>query len=94
MIDLGKKRTLTAVWYLARQDGGINGGIKKCEISISDDPEEFGDPAITATLKKTRNAQQLKLAAPASGRYVRIRALSEVSGGPWASIAEIGFAEK
>jgi hypothetical protein len=94
VIDLGKKRTLTAVWYLARQDGGMNGGIKKCEISISDDPEEFGDPAITATLKKTRNAQQLKLAAPASGRYVRIRALSEVSGGPWASIAEIGFAEK
>ncbi len=94
VIDLGKKRTLTAVWYLARQDGGFNGGIKKCEISISDDPEEFGDPAITATLKKTKNAQQLKLAAPASGRYVRIRALSEVSSGPWASAAEIGFSEK
>jgi hypothetical protein len=49
---------------------------------------------ITATLKRTRNAQQLKLANPASGRYVRIRALSEVNGGPWASIAEIGFAGK
>ena len=94
VIDLGKRRELTAIWYLARQDGGFNGGIKKCEVSISDDPQEFGDPAMTATLKRTKNAQQMKLAKPVGGRYVRIRALSEVSDGPWASAAEIGFAGK
>jgi hypothetical protein len=94
VIDLGKRRELTAVWYLARQDGGFNGGIKKCEVSISDDPQEFGAPAMTATLKRTKNAQQMKLSGPVAGRYVRIRALSEVGDGPWASAAEIGFAEK
>ena len=50
--------------------------------------------ATTATLKRTKNAQQMKLAKPVGGRYVRIRVLSEVSDGPWASAAEIGFAEK
>jgi hypothetical protein len=94
VIDLGKKRELSAIWYLARQDGGFNGTIQKCEISISDQPDQFGDPVISATLAKTKAPQQVKLKVPVSGRYVRLRSLSEVNGGPWASAAEIGFAEQ
>ena len=42
------------------------------------------------TLAKTRESQDISCAAPAKGRYVLLRALSEVTGGPWASAAEIG----
>jgi arylsulfatase A-like enzyme len=94
VIDLGKQRELSAIWYLARQDAGFNGTIQKCEISISDQPDQFDDPVISVTLTKTKAPQQLKLKVPVSGRYVRLRSLSEVNGGPWASAAEIGFAEQ
>ena len=42
------------------------------------------------TFAQTRKAQDAKC-TPVKGRYVRIRILSEINGGPWASIAELGI---
>lgn len=76
--------------HLARQDNGWNGTIAGIEISVSSDPDTFADPVAKTTLKKTREPQQIDFPATLA-RYVQIRALSEVNGGPWASAAEIGF---
>ena len=93
VIDLGTRHTLRGMRYLARQDAGWNGAICDIEIVVSDDPEKFGEPVAKTTLKKTHEPQEIAF-PPTAGRYVLIRALSEVNGGPWASAAEIGFVGK
>jgi len=89
VIDLGGEHTVRGFRYLARQDGGWNGAIKDCEFYVSDDPKAFGTPAAKATFGKVKAAQEAKC-EPVKGRYVLLRALSEVDGGPWASVAELG----
>ncbi|MDP6446191.1 MAG: sulfatase-like hydrolase/transferase [Pirellulaceae bacterium] len=93
VIDLGQTREIRGFRYLARQDGGWNGAVAKCEISVSDDPARFGDPVVRTVFKKIKTAQEAKC-DEVSGRYVKITALSEVNNGPWASIAEFGVVGK
>ena len=74
---------------MARQDGGWNGTIARFELSVGDDPDAFPDPIARGTLARTRAAQDVTFPA-VQGRYVRLRAVSEIGGGPWASAAEFG----
>jgi len=90
VIDLGKTRTVRGFRYLARQDGGWNGAVKDCEFYVGDSPDAFGKPAVKTTLKKSKEPQEVTC-EPAEGRYVRLVALSEVNGGPWASVCELGI---
>jgi arylsulfatase A-like enzyme len=90
VIDLGKRYEVRGFRYLARQDNGWNGAIKDCEISVSTSSDKFDGPAIKATFRKTKQPQEV-VCEPVRGRFVRIRALSEVNGGPWASISELGI---
>jgi hypothetical protein len=55
-------------------------------------PEEFGDPVATAEFQKVdKKPQSVECQEPVTGRFVRVRILSEVNGNPWASAAEIGI---
>ena len=90
VIDLGKPSMIRGFRYMARQDGGWNGALKDVEFSVGDNPQEFDEPTLKVTFRKTRSVQDVKC-KPVKGRYVRLRALSEVNEGPWASIAEIGI---
>ena len=89
IIDLGREFTLTGFRLLARQDAGWNGTLKDIEITVSNNPKTFGPPTLKATLRKTKSPQDLKCAA-VKGRFIRMRALSEINAGPWASLAEFG----
>jgi hypothetical protein len=89
VIDLGAVHTIRGFRYLARQDAGWNGALKECEFYVSDSLDNFDKPVAEATFGKSKEAQDIKC-AEASGRYVRVRVLSEVDGRPWASIAELG----
>jgi arylsulfatase A-like enzyme len=89
VIDLGKTRTVRGIRYLARQDGGWNGAVKACELLVSDKADAFAGPAIKRELAKSKKAQEVVF-PPVRGRYIMLRALSEVSGNPWASVAEFG----
>jgi hypothetical protein len=93
VIDLGAEKSISGFRYLARQDGGWNGAIAKCEFAVSNSADEFGEPVAQATFKKTKFSQEVKC-DPVKGRYVLIRVLSEVNNGPWASIAELGVVGK
>ena len=89
MIDLGAERPIRGFRYLARQDGGWNGASREVRVlGRRRRPESFGEPVATATFEK-RDSPGGPLRA-GRGRYVRVRVLSEVNGGPWASIAELG----
>jgi len=90
VIDLGGEHTVRGFRYLARQDGGWNGTIKECEFYVSDSPDRFGEPVVRATLKKTKEPQEVTF-KPVRGRFVRLVTRSEVGGGPWASISELGI---
>ena len=90
VIDLGGEHTVRGFRYLARQDRGWNGAIKGCELYVSATSDGFGDPAAKAVLGKTKKSQEVTC-PPVRGRYVMLRALSEINGGPWASAAELGI---
>jgi len=89
VIDLGTERAVRGFRYLARQDSGWNGTIAKCELLVSNDAGGFAAAVATTELVKTRESQEVRC-PEVRGRYVMLRALSEVSGGPWASVAEFG----
>ena len=90
MIDLGEVYDIRGFAYLARQDGGWNGAFAKTEFAISESDKTFDETAATTTFSKVRKAQIVELPKPIRGRFVRIRALSEVNGMAWGSAAEIG----
>ena len=90
VIDLGAKYQVHGFRYLARQDNGWNGAFGKAEFYVSDSPDSFGEPILATTFIEQKTAQVADLKQPASGRYVRIRILSEVRENSWASAAEIG----
>lgn len=89
VIDMGETVTVTGFRYLARQDGGWNGALAECHFFVSDSSDQFDQPTVKATFKKTKDAQEIRC-QPVVGRYLLVRVLSEVNSGPWASIAELG----
>jgi len=91
IIDLGKTQSLNGFSYLARQDGGVNGRVKDFEIYVSDDQTNWGEPALKGTLQNSMNEQRLLFPKTATGRYLKFKALTEVNGNVWTSIAELGI---
>ncbi|UCG48394.1 MAG: discoidin domain-containing protein [Phycisphaerales bacterium] len=88
IFDLGKSREISGMVYLPRADMR-NGTIKDFELFVSDDSRNFRGAVVKGTFTKEAAENTVKLSAPAKGRYVKLRALSEVNGRPWTSIAEL-----
>ncbi len=93
VIDLGARHKITGFRYLARQDNGWNGTFAETEFYVSDSAKEFGEAAVKATFKKEKKAQAADC-KPVTGRFVKVRVLSEVEGNAWGSAAEIGVIGK
>ena len=94
VLDLGANRRVRGIRYLTRQDNGWNGSFGEVELFLSASPDEFQDePHARRTFDKVKTAQALDLPQAVEARYLRLRILSEVSGGPWASAAEIAVIE-
>jgi len=90
IIDLGGERTVRGFRYLCRQDQGWNGALKDCEFYVGDAPDRCDRLATKARFAKVKTAQQVRC-DPVRGRYLRLRSISEVNDGPWASVAELGI---
>ncbi len=93
LIDLGSERSIKGVRYLTRQDGSWNGAFGTAEFSLGKKPDDLGEPILRHDYKKVRSVQFAKFKESVTGRYLRIRVLSEVNGGPWASAADIAIIE-
>ncbi|MFJ8043399.1 TIM-barrel domain-containing protein [Kitasatospora sp. NPDC096147] len=88
-IDLGARYDVDGTTYLPRQDGGVNGRIGSYEVYVSDSTTDWGSAVATGTFADTAAAKTVTF-APKTGRYLRLRALTEAGGrGPWTSAAEI-----
>jgi len=82
---------ITGFHYLARQDNGWNGAFAKTDFFVGEKMDKFSEtPAATATFGKVREAQTADLAQPVTGRFIKVRVLSEVNGKSLGSAAEIG----
>lgn len=88
LIDLGAIYTISGLAYLPRQDGQVNGMIAGYSITISQDGKIWSDPVAQGTWLGDLLEKQVSFPAT-PGRAVRLTALSEAHGGPWASAAEV-----
>ncbi len=94
-IDLGASYELSGFAYLPRSGaGGPNGTIKDYELYISDNEKDFGKPVTKGAFAISAGEKIVTLPAKVKGRYVRLRALSEVGGRPWTSIAGLRLLSK
>ncbi|HXZ79424.1 MAG TPA: discoidin domain-containing protein [Terriglobales bacterium] len=96
-IDLGATYNVAGFRYLPRQDGKARGKITAFEFYVSTDGVNWGAASATGTLitNSTDAAEkQVLLAAPLAARYVRFRALGEINGGPWTSMAELNMLQQ
>ncbi|MFD7644446.1 discoidin domain-containing protein [Kitasatospora sp. NPDC059795] len=87
-IDLGARYGVGPTW-LPRRDGGVNGRIGAYESYVSDSASTWGSPVATGTFADTPTAIPVNFPAK-SGRYLRLRVLSEAGNcGPWTGAAEL-----
>ncbi len=87
-IDLAGNYNIEGFRYLPRQDGGVNGTIRNYEFYVSGDGINWGSPVASGAFPNTLAEKEVLFSAKA-GRYVRLRALSEVNGNPWTSVADL-----
>ncbi|MRB57532.1 metalloprotease, partial [Bacillus thuringiensis] len=87
-IDLGATYNLSKFSYLPRQDGQINGTIKDYEFYVSSDGVNWGTAVSIGAFANNTNLKEVSFANK-TGRYIKLRALSEVNNNPWTSAAEI-----
>ncbi|GAA1551686.1 glycoside hydrolase family 20 zincin-like fold domain-containing protein [Kribbella lupini] len=86
-LDLGSAKSVCAVTYLTRQNA-TNGRIADYEIYLSTDGVSWGQPASKGTFGNSPDAKWVPVAAT-TARYVRLVQLSEASGNPFGTAAEI-----
>ncbi len=91
VIDLGASYALTSMRYTPRQDGNQNGMVKDYEFYVSDSASDFGTAVKTGTFGTSTTPTTVTFTAK-TGRYIRFRALSEINGKAYTSVAEIDVA--
>ena len=87
-IDLGTSYEISGFAYLPRTGGG-NGTIGKYECYVSDKRKKMGQPVVSGQFAESAAENVVSFPTKAKGRYFRLRALNEVAGRPWTSIAEL-----
>ncbi|HEY3266564.1 MAG TPA: glycoside hydrolase family 2 TIM barrel-domain containing protein [Armatimonadota bacterium] len=88
VVDLGETLDLVGFTYLPRQDMD-HGHIARYEFSVSADGKTWGRPAATGAFPSGSDRQTVSFDSPATGRYIRLTALSEASGRRYASVADL-----
>ena len=91
-IDLGAVHDVNGFRYLPRQDGQPQGNIAQYQFYVSMDGTTWGPVVATGTFPNNASEKQVTFTAK-TGRYVRLRALSEVIGNPWTTVAELNVLE-
>ncbi|MGN9912860.1 discoidin domain-containing protein [Phytohabitans sp. LJ34] len=87
-IDLGATYPVTALRYLPRQNADY-GRIAAYEVYASTDGVNWGTPVASGRFGNSA-AEQAAAFAPKPARYLRLRALGEVKGRAWTTVAELG----
>jgi lysophospholipase L1-like esterase len=87
-IDLGAVYDIRGFRYLPRQDAP-QGRIGKAEFYVSMDGVTWNKPLARTFVNPAAEQEALFFAGPETGRYIRLRATTEVNGQPWTTVAEL-----
>jgi hypothetical protein len=90
ILDLKQPVRLRGLTYLPRQDQ-TNGRIARFEIYLSADGKDWGPAAATGTWPNNATLKTVRFEQPQDARFIKLVALSEVRGQPFASAAEVGI---
>ena len=93
VIALESPTTLKGFTYLPRQGENDHGDIKGYEFFTSNDGQNFGEPAAKGEFDGSKELKTVVF-APTACRFVKLKALSEINGEAWTSVAEIGVVRK
>jgi alpha-glucosidase len=93
VIELTPPATIKGFTYLARQDDSENGTIKDYEFYVSNDGDDYGQPAAKGGFDGGKDLKTVNF-APRQCRFIKLKALSEINGGAWTSAAEIGVVQQ
>jgi len=88
ILDLKKPVRVRGLTYLPRQDM-TNGRIAKFELYASVDGQRWGQPLASGQWPHDALLKTIRLEKPAEARFIKLVALSEVQGRPFASAAEV-----
>ncbi len=88
-VDMGKAGWIRGFTYLPRQDTD-HGWIKKYAFYTSLDGKNWGKPAAKGRFGRGPSLKKVFFKRPRKARYIRLVALSEMKGRPWATVAELG----
>ena len=88
-IDLGGEFAISGFNYLPRQNSA-NGRIKEYEFYISNDKTNWGTPVDEGTFESGSSIKRIRFSAT-SGKYIKLKSLSEQNGNNWASISEFNL---
>jgi hypothetical protein len=88
VVDLGKSFEVSGFSVLPRPGGG-NGTIKDYECYFAESEKDLGKPIVAGVLSPKTSLSVVQFPAKVKGRYFKLRALSEVNGQPFTSIAEL-----
>ncbi len=87
-IDLAATYLVSGFRYLPRQDGGDHGRVGQYEFYVSSDGTNWGSPVATGVFANDALLKDVRFPG-VNANFIRFRALTEVNGGPWTSMAEI-----
>ena len=88
ILDLKVPVRLRGLTYLPRQDM-TNGRIARYEVYVSTDGKQWSQAVATGTWPNDATLKTIRFEKPQDARFVKLVALSEVRGQPFASAAEV-----
>lgn len=88
VIELLPPSIIKGFSYLPRQDESDHGTIKDYEFYVSNDGRHFGK-ALSKGRFGQGKGEKIERFEPVKCRFIKLRAISEINGLPWASAAEI-----
>ena len=93
IIELGVATSIKGFTYLPRQDDQVNGTIKDYEFYLSNDGKDFGQPVKKGTFGEGKEKKTVIFDGK-QGRFIKLKALSEINDQAWTSAAEIGVIQQ
>jgi beta-galactosidase len=92
IIDFGKPLNVASIFYTARKDMP-NGHVRDYEVYLSDNAQDWGSAAAKGRFRRNAEEETIRLPQPVKARYLKFVALSEQSGQPFATVAELEVEE-
>ena len=92
IIELVPATTIKGFTYLPRQDESDHGCIKGYAFSTGDDGQNFSAPVAKGEFDGSKELKSVTF-APTACRFIKLKAVSEINGEAWTSVAEIGVVQ-